>query len=381
MRRATCQIQAVGPAALGTALMIVLLAALLLGSGGCDAQDTLPSETRNTTTGMTYVTAFGVVQCADYLSLTLPWDVGVAAWYTVAGQAVPPQTDILKIDMDRLLSMRDRLNQDLAGQQAAKDSCRLQLDLAAQRISRLQAALQAFDLDHALDLLNRLAEAGTRAGRERREAELAAYLEKIDSLSQYPALTALITDKNRLTGKARPLLLQLRNDLQISLETQEIQQLDLQQKIHAIEAELLLLTDKTTIINDICEGRKICGIGSFNSEGVLTSGDRPLLLSQRPDSLTEIAAGSRLAEFAALDSVRLLINVEEQLISGVQEGAEVQISPLYDKSVVWLGTVLSVSDRAEVVNGETVIPVVVITDEPLPDPGYNVVVKIKTGDR
>lgn len=72
----------------------------------------------------------------------------------------------------------------------------------------------------------------------------------------------------------------------------------------------------------------------------------------------------------------LTIQVEEQLVTQVVPGAPVLISPLYDRTLAWTGVVAQVSAKADIINGETVVPVLVTTEADLPGPGYTVIAKV-----
>jgi HlyD family secretion protein len=79
-----------------------------------------------------------------------------------------------------------------------------------------------------------------------------------------------------------------------------------------------------------------------------------------------------------LDEMIVRANVSEEFIKDVKPGQKVEIIPVADKSKKYNGTVEMIASKAEVQNGETVIPVEILIDsnDGFLMPEYNVDVKI-----
>jgi multidrug resistance efflux pump len=351
-----------------------LLALCAAGCSGGQAAQPQPSATTET---KSYVTAFGTVQCTKSLVLALPVETRLLEVYTREGQTLPVGTPVFKIDMEALKRDKTLLVMQFECESAAWETVNTQVKQAEAELAIAQAAEKAMHTDELLGILKKLANAGSRAKRGAYEAQLLAYLIKTDSVGQYQDLMRLTTDRRNVASNARPALLQLKEQLLQNRKELESRLLTLQQTARQAQADTLSLKQKTDIINNIFSGQVLCGIGRFREDGVFITADQPLLLATAPQYANQtLSSGSASSVFEAPDTREIQANIEEQLIPGVSVGAEVQISPQYDKGTVWIGTVKAISDRAIAVNGETVVPVA-ITSKDLPlGPGYNVIVKI-----
>jgi len=94
------------------------------------------------------------------------------------------------------------------------------------------------------------------------------------------------------------------------------------------------------------------------------------------DRPTAFAAGEPLMILAETAVHSLTIQVEEQLVPQVVPGAPVLISPLFDRTQAWTGVVAQVSEKADIINCETVVAVLVTTEADLPGAGYTVIAKV-----
>ena len=254
-------------------LLSLLLAMLPAAAGsGCTGRETTAATTSADQTRAASVTAFGTVQCGETLNLILPFAVTLLEIEDQENLEIPPQTAVLKIDLERL-----RQEQEIIGQKLAS----AQIELA---------------------------------GEHQRQEQL-------------------------------------------------------------IQADILELGLQYSLREPVLSGEMINGIGYFREDGVLVTAGRPLLLEYACKSEQIVAAGETLLVLGCLDTLEILVPVEEQLINGVQAGADVQISPMYDQTVVWIGQVRRIADQAVTVNGETMVQVWIQTEEKILGPGYNVVVK------
>ena len=83
----------------------------------------------------------------------------------------------------------------------------------------------------------------------------------------------------------------------------------------------------------------------------------------------------------SMDSLEVVCYAEEQLAKDIRVGDHAQLSLYSDSTAVALGAVAFISQKAIIVNGETVVEVVIDYDGADFLPGYNVVAKITPGKK
>ncbi len=359
-----------------TMLMTAALLLALFAAGCSDTkQPAKPAATDEA--AVSHVTAFGLVRCAESPVLKLPVEAAVVEVYAREGQVLAPHTPVLKLDTESLQRERERAGHELKALEASIESLTAQIKQAEADLAAAQDATKRYDMNRLLGILERLANAGSHTKRDLAEKELLECLKEIHCVDRYHSLGALAADKRRVRNNARPVLLALEAELARAARARESELSALKQSDEQARANVLPLREKAAIMEEIAGGATLCGIGSFDAAGVFTTGGRELvLLSALPLPGQAVAPGQALAAFGALDTREVTVNVEEQLISGVAVGADVQLSPLYDKGAVWIGTVTAVSGQAVIVNGETVVPVTVQSEDLALGPGYNATVKI-----
>lgn len=356
---------------------ILMLALLALGSFGCSGEKAAPALPSASAEEAGYVTAFGMVRCSETLTLLLPAEVLLTGTAAREGQALAPGSPVFRLDMARLRAEADRVGRELGALKAAREKCTLETEQAERGLADARSAAEAMDGEKLLGILKRLAGAGRGPKRGACEAELLDCLKAIGCVDQYQALAALAADRRTVEGSARPALLLLADRLNRDCRERAAALLALKREACETDAALLPLARQEETLGSLLGGQTVCGIGSLDAGGLFTTAGRPLLLSSLPSAAGEaVVSGKPVAVFEALDTAEVIVNVEEQLIPGVEAGAEAQISPLYDRGTVWLGNVTAVSDRAITVNGETVVPVTVDAKKLALGPGYDVVVKI-----
>jgi multidrug resistance efflux pump len=91
-----------------------------------------------------------------------------------------------------------------------------------------------------------------------------------------------------------------------------------------------------------------------------------------------VSPSQKVLSIMNLDGMIVRANVSEEFIKDVEIGQKVEIIPVADKLKKYNGTVKMISSRAEVQNGETVIPVEIAIDnnDGFLMPEYNVDVEI-----
>jgi multidrug resistance efflux pump len=91
-----------------------------------------------------------------------------------------------------------------------------------------------------------------------------------------------------------------------------------------------------------------------------------------------ISPSKKVLSIMNLDGMIVKANVAEEFIKDVKPGQKAEIIPVADKSKKYTGTVTMIASRAQVQNGETVIPVEITIDnnDGFLMPEYNVDVEI-----
>jgi hypothetical protein len=193
----------------------------------------------------------------------------------------------------------------------------------------------------------------------------------------HQTLVNLTRDDAQVKNLARPILAQWIVDLQAAANEAILQQKALRQQLLSDQAELAEIDAQLAHLDDWLSGQTQQNLGYIDQAGCFVyTGDACVLERGAMQDGSILPAGQTAATFNALPVNMVSVPVDEQLIQHVAVHATVQISPLYDRTLVWIGRVTFISEKADIINGETVIPVLVSTDEVLPGPGYTVVAKI-----
>lgn len=117
----------------------------------------------------------------------------------------------------------------------------------------------------------------------------------------------------------------------------------------------------------------------FKNDNIVCDLDNALVSQVAYENGETIVPGKYAFELMDLNSLYVEVNVSEEFIKDVKNGAEVSIVPTYDTSKILKGKVLSKSQLAITKNGETTVPVDISLDDKDDNllPNYNVEVKIK----
>jgi multidrug resistance efflux pump len=91
-----------------------------------------------------------------------------------------------------------------------------------------------------------------------------------------------------------------------------------------------------------------------------------------------ISSSQKVLSVMSLDGMIVRANVSEEFIKDIKLGLKVEIIPVADKTKKYNGTVMMIASRAEMQNGETVIPIEISIDnnDGFLMPEYNVDVEI-----
>ena len=357
-----------------TITAVMLIALLLSGcqTGQTESQSTSQMEA----SGPKAVTLFGTTIASRQQILTLPCEARFIEWIAQDGQRLAPEDTVFQIDRAQWMRQQDQqkirqraMTENLAVLQSRID----QLDV---QIEQWQTASQV-NLEDGLTILEKLVRTTSRTRRNSYESELYAFLTSIRGLSLHQNLVTLTRDGAQVKNLARPILAQWIADLLASANEAMLQQKALRQQILSGQAELAEIAGQLALVDDWLAGKAQQNLGYLDKEGrFIYTGDACLLERGVIQDGTLLLAGHPVAIFTCLPVNRVSIPVDEQLIPQVAIDATVQLSPLYDRTMVWIGRVTFISEKTVIINGETVIPVLVSTDDSLPGPGYTVIAKI-----
>ena len=322
------------------------------------------------------VTFYGTVNRGQVQAVSLPFAVQVNAWLVREGERIEDQRPLLQLDLDPLRQQADDLERQRQTLRGAAGVLQAQADWTDQRSMAVQEALKV-DLEPGLANLEKWYRATSRTRRSQYAAELRLFLDGLESLDLYGSLLALTRDADQVADLARPILMRRQADLSRQCDEYRLAHMNLQQQLlenrlaqQAVDTELEQLAA-------LLDGSWRTSFGRIDDKGRLLYSGEPRMVDAMPaDWPAAFSSGEPLLLLAEAAVHSLTIQVEEQLVTQVVPGAPVLISPLYDRTLAWTGVVAQVSAKADIINGETVVPVLVTTEADLPGPGYTVIAKV-----
>jgi hypothetical protein len=363
--------------ALAVILTAILVVSSLIVPTGCTPSpqgDTTPTSTA-TESSRTAITVFGTTVCPHIVQLTLPTDIRISRWLARSGQVLDAGDPIFQLDLELLRHTEQAMQQRRLVLADSILTQNLRIEQGQADLSWLQSAAQA-DLDEGLRILYDLALASSRRRKSPLEAELLAYLEALGGLSQYGTLVGLTQDAAAVTDRAKPLLRQLTLARAAEARALMLELTIWRQQLLVLQTELADLDREATSLADFRQGERQGSLGTLDADGVFRAGSAWLLDAPLSSPGLLIPSGTRIAGLAELPLHIAVFQVEEQLTADLAVGDRVQISPLSDRTVVWIGSIVFIPGKADIINGETVLAVHVQVDEELPAPGLTLVGKI-----
>jgi len=359
----------------GLACLAVLLVWL---AAGCEAQ-TEPGQTEPTSGSEPKpgaVTFYGTVNRGQAQVVTLPLAVQVNTWLVSEGERIEDQGALLQLDLEPLRQKYRDLERQQKKLRGTAEVLQAQANWTGQRIAAVQAALQV-DLEPGLDSLDKWYRATSRTRRSQYAAELRLFLTSLESLDLYGSLLTLTRDTGQVEDLARPQLMRRQAELSRQLDEHRLESMHLRQQLLENQLDQQALDAQLDPLTALLDGTWQTSLGRVDTKGrLLYSGD-PVMVDALPvDRPTAFAAGEPLMILAETAVHSLTIQVEEQLVPQVVPGAPVLISPLFDRTQAWTGVVAQVSEKADIINCETVVAVLVTTEADLPGAGYTVIAKV-----
>ena len=359
----------------GVACLAVLLVYL---AAGCQTVSTSgqsnPAQTGETKTGA--VTFYGIVNRGQVQAVRLPFAVQISAWLVREGEQVADQRALLQLDLEPLRQKYRDLERQQKKLRGTAEVLQAQANWTGQRIAAVQAALQV-DLEPGLDSLDKWYRATSRTRRSQYAAELRLFLTSLESLDLYGSLLTLTRDADQVEDLARPQLMRRQAELSRQLDEHRLESMHVRQLLLENQLDQQALDAELDPLTALLDGTWQTSLGRVDTKGRLLYSGGPVMVDTLPaDRLTAFPADEPLMILAETAVHSLTIHVEEQLVPQVVPGAPVLISPLFDRTQAWTGVVAQVSAKADIINGETVVAVLVTTEADLPGAGYTVIAKV-----
>lgn len=324
-------------------LAILIIGTVLLAAACSKPAKDAAAEAAPTPEPEKTVEAFGVIETNDIVNINLDIQAAVEAVSVKEGQLVK------KGDILLTLNTRAYMEQ-LKSKQHELSIVRLEAQKLASESSNPDIQKLANDLKYADEQLQKAA-----AELEAREK---LYKSGAISKSEYDEFVKSVEAKSKSA-----------KDIQYSLDSlMRSNGLDSAiqgEKAAAIESEIRLLKERTNK-SYISENNIICPM------------DNGIIYELGYKAGDVINVENKVLSLMNLDTIVVKAKVAEEFIKDVKPGARVDIIPVADKSKQYTGKVAVISKKAQVENGETVIPVEISIDnkDSFLLPNFNVDVSI-----
>lgn len=338
--------------------VIILALVMILSVSACskpnkEATAEAPPPVKKNT-----VEAFGVVKATDIHNVNIGFTATVSSVTAREGQKIK------KGDVLMTLDIADYMTQINAKQH--------ELNAVRLEIKKLQSKMIEADASKSNDPDVRKLANDLKYAKQLYDSTIKEHADK-QELYQSGAISKYELDEfMKLVDSRKKAAVDLEYSLEIAMHDKQLGNKELnnnisiqQEKASALDKEIAAMKEK--LDNSYMKGEEII---SDVENGVVydigyIGGD---LVSPTQKALSIIN----------LDGMIVRANVSEEFVKDVKPGLKVEIIPVADKSKKYNGTVKMVASRAEVQNGETVIPVEISIDDNdgFLMPEYNVDVEI-----
>ncbi len=339
----------------------------------------------------TFLTCFGTVHWKESQVLSFPFDLPIRGIEVRNGQIVSPQEILFHIDYDELIAQKAGLENTLKSLQFMKSSYKNELALWENQEDDPESAepdpysvrSAQVDLESAQNKLEDL---------NAEYLALAAMYEKYPSLysplemkTGLEAASVKLRDQELAVEKCRINLekVQDSDDQTPDGEHARIQaQRDLKSaQILQTDAEILHAEKNADILKAIVAGQIYQNVKFIENGDVCITESGYLIDDIYAAPNRAVPANEPVMSLVSMDSLEVVCYAEEQLAKDIRVGDHAQLSLYSDSTAVALGAVAFISQKAIIVNGETVVEVVIDYDGADFLPGYNVVAKITPGKK
>jgi len=341
------------------AAAVMLAGVMILGATACSkpAEETA-TETMQEVVEKNSVEAFGVVKAVEIKNVNIGFAASVSSVAAREGQQVKKGDVLMTLDIKDYLTEINAKQHDLNSIRA--------------EISKLQSKMIEADPAKSKDpdvrkLVNdvKYAEQIYKSALKEQADKEALFQSGAISKYEYDEFLKTVNDKKKVA-------VDLSYNLDITMHNKQIGNKELSDNIAiqkeraaALDQEIAAMKEKlnksyikgTQIISDVNNG--VVYEISYHDGDIVSPSQKALSIMN-------------------LDGMIVRANVSEEFIKDVKPGLKVDIIPVADKSKKYSGTVKMIASRAEVQNGETVIPVEISIDnnDGFLMPEYNVDVEI-----
>jgi multidrug resistance efflux pump len=369
--------------ALGKKMVIILFCFICVFIfSGCRQNDA-DSVSQVTEEKNPAVTCFGTVSWRESCIVSLPFEIYAKNITARPGQILTAGDTLMSIDEDALILQCESLKKELDILELKKVSYENELEAMQNRHEILTKAVDEFSAESVMEILQSLSENRyTTSKRNEYRMELIDYLGIFDLLDYYDELNgyALSSDKfyiktfnPRLETLDKSFDEQLyENAAQIGMKSAMINELGI---------DISILEDKIEQISGLLENKMISAL-LYAEKGTLFFAQDGYMIDDikvSPNSMYE--PDLPLIGLIKMDSLEVTCYLEEQLVGDISLGDEVILHLYADNTVLEMGTVDFISQKALSVNGETMAEIIISYEGDSFLPGYNIVAKIKPAGR
>ncbi|MGE5632330.1 MAG: HlyD family secretion protein [Caulobacteraceae bacterium] len=304
------------------------------------------------------VEAFGTVEVNDIENINVDFSAPVIEVKAKDGQRVKKGDVLIVLDMKNYLEQIKSKEHEL-------NISRLEAD-------KLQSKLIEEQLDKNTDpdikkLVNDLNYANDLLQKASKDLEAQEKLYKTGAVSKYDYDEFVKSvDEKRKNAE------DIKYNLDIMLHEKKLGNKDVSDSI-AIQNE-----KTATIQNELNQMKSNIGKAYISENNIISDIDNGIVYEIGCKPGDTLSSFNKVLSIMNLDTMVVKADVAEEFIKDVKLGANVEITPVADKSKQYKGKVTSISNRAVEQNGETVVPVEISIDNKgsFLLPNFNVDIKI-----
>ena len=329
------------------------------------------------------VTCFGTVSWRESCSISLPFEIDVKKIMARPGQILAAGDALMSIDEDALITQSESLKKELVTLELKKVSYENELEVMQNRHDTLKKAVDEFSTESVMEILRSLSENRyTTSKRNECRMELIDYLKQFGLLDYYDELNGYALSSDKFYIKTfNPTLETLdqnfdeqlyENEAQIGMKSAMINELDIEISILEDKIEKISEALANQTQNELIYAEK--GTLFFAQDGYMIDD-----IKVSPNSMYEPCLP--LIGLIKMDSLEVTCYLEEQLAGDIGLGDSVILYLYADNTILEMGTVVFISQKAVSVNGETMVEIIISYEGGSFLPGYNIVAKIKPAGR
>ncbi len=340
-------------------LLSIVWISLVLAA--CSSQEAPPSQVSGAIEEKQPVQAFGVVKALIIKDISVDFPVKIEKMLVKEGQAVSGGETLAVIDMSdaehAVRFMEERIK-----------ALKLETDVKQKVYSQKKESIMKDINPDILKLKNAL---------EKTEKTYDTLLTKNDAISS-------LYNAGALTGND---LLEYENNVEAARYACKDTEFNLKSLQDTMHVELLqaeadinsALREISVLEIELQDSRQRLSSSNLKGNDMISDIESGIIYSVDCKPGNTVPAGGKL--FSIMDSSSFIIevNVDEQFIKDVKQGAKAYIVPEFDRSLECRGEVTAISAFAIEQNGETVVPVEIKPEKQCEwlNPGYNTEVSIE----